>query len=81
MGCPTSLEEHLQIRSQFEDAIRELEQEASMISFETEDILQQVNLNFENHETSNIFGWPKWVTPILTSLAFGLTGMILWGIF
>ena len=33
--------------SQFKDAIRELEHEAGMISFETEDILQQVDLNFE----------------------------------
>ena len=33
--------------SQYKDAICKLEHEAGMISFETEDILQQVNLNLE----------------------------------
>ena len=39
--------------------MRELEQEAGVISFETEDILQQVDLDFERRESSNLFSWAK----------------------
>ena len=52
-----------------------------MISFETEDILQQVNLNFERHESSNLFGWAEWVTPLITGLAYGLTAIDRYGLF
>ena len=52
-----------------------------MISFEIEDILQQVDLNFDEIETSNLFGWAKWVAPLITGLAYGLTAMAKYGLF
>ena len=44
-----------------------LEHRAGVISFETEDILQQVDLDFEHRESSNLFSWAKWVTPLLVA--------------
>ena len=66
--------------SQFQDAIRELEHEAAMISFETEDILQQVDLNFENGEAHNTFGWAKWITPLIAGAIYFIVAMILLGV-
>ena len=40
---------------QFIQAMRELENEASVISSETEDILQQADLNSERRESSNLY--------------------------
>ena len=37
---------------QFNDALQELKHEVGMISFETKDIFQQVDLDFEKHNTS-----------------------------
>ena len=52
---------------QFIQAMRELENEASVISFETEDILQQVDLNSERRESSNLYSWAKWITPLIAA--------------
>ena len=66
--------------SQFKDAIRELEHEAGMISFETEDILQQVDLNFEKVESHDLFGWAKWITPLISGFIYFTAAMILLGV-
>ena len=52
---------------QFIQAMRELENEASVISFEMEDILQQVDLNSERRESSNLYSWAKWITPLIAA--------------
>ena len=66
--------------SQFQAAIRELEHEAGMISFETEDILQQVDLNFEKEEAHDTFGWAKWITPLISGAIYFTVTMILLGV-
>ena len=66
--------------SQFKDAIHELEHEAGMISFETKDILQQVDLNFEKVEFHNLFGWAKWITPLISGYIYFTVAMILLGV-
>ena len=66
--------------SQFKDAIHELGHEAGMIHFETEDILQQVDLNFEKVESLDIFGWAKWITPLLSGFIYFTVAMILLGV-
>ena len=55
-------------------------QDARMISFETEDILQPVDLNLEKMETSDLFGWSKWITPSLSRLIYVLAGMVFYGL-
>ena len=40
----------------FLQALKDLEKEAWVISFKTDDILQQVDLNFEHREARNPFG-------------------------
>ena len=52
---------------QFLQAMQELEHEAGVISFETEDILQQEDLDFECQESSNLFSWAKWVSPLIAA--------------
>ena len=66
--------------SLFKDAIHELEHEAGMISFETKDILQQVDLNFEKVEFHNLFGWAKWITPLISGYIYFTVAMILLGV-
>ena len=51
-----------------------------MISFETEDILQQVDLNFEKGEAHDIFGWAKWITPLISGAIYFTVTMILLGV-
>ena len=41
---------------QFIQVMWELEHKAGVISFETEDILQQVDSDIERHESNNLFG-------------------------
>ena len=52
---------------QFLQAMQELEHEAGVISFEPEDILQQVDLDIERRESRDVFGWPKWITPLMVA--------------
>ena len=52
---------------QFLQATQELEHKAGVISFETEDVLQQVDLDFERQESCNVFGWAKWITPLISA--------------
>ena len=66
--------------SQFKDAIRELKHEAGMISFETEEILQQFDLNFEKVEAHDLFGWAKWITPLISGFIYFTVAMILLGV-
>ena len=47
--------------------MQELEHEAGVISVETEDILQQVVLDFEPRESRNIISWAKWITPLIAA--------------
>ena len=47
--------------------MQEMEHEAGVISFETEEILQQVDLDFERRESSNLFSWAKWITPLIAA--------------
>ena len=56
--------------------MQELEHEAGVISFETEDILQQEDLDFECQESSNLFSWAKWVTPIIAGITSFLLSII-----
>ena len=51
-----------------------------MILFETEDILQQVDLNFEKFESKVLFGWEKWITPLILGLIYFVIDMILLGL-
>ena len=51
-----------------------------MISFETEDILQQVDLNFEKEEAHDTFGWAKWITPLISGAIYFTVTMILLGV-
>ena len=53
---------------QFLQAMQELEQTAGVVSFETEDILQQVALDFERGEARDLFSWAKWVTPLISAV-------------
>ena len=53
---------------QFLQAMQELEQAAGVISFETEDILQQVDLDFQHQEARDLFSWAKWVTPLISAV-------------
>ena len=53
---------------QFLQAMQELEQAARVISFETEDTLQQVDLYFERQEARDLFSWAKWVTPLISAV-------------
>ena len=53
---------------QFLQAMQELEQTAGVVSFETEDILQQVDLDFERKESRDLFSWAKWVTPLISAV-------------
>ena len=66
--------------SQFKAAIHELKHKTGMISFETEDILQQVDLNFEKIESNDIFGWAKWITPLISGFIYFTVAMILLGV-
>ena len=52
---------------QFLQAMQEMEHEAGVISFETEEILQQVDLDFERRESSNLFSWAKWIAPLIAA--------------
>ena len=51
-----------------------------MISFETEDILQQVDLNFEKVEAHDVLGWAKWITPLISGFIYFTVAMILLGV-
>ena len=51
-----------------------------MTSFETEDILQQVDLNFEKGEAHGTFGWAKWITPLISGAISFTVAMILVGV-
>ena len=58
--------------------MQELEQAAGVISFETEDILQQVDLDFERQEARDLFSWAKWVTPLISAvISFVLSIVVL----
>ena len=48
--------------------MKELEHKAGVILFETEDILQQVDLDFEGREACHVFGWAKWITPLISAV-------------
>jgi hypothetical protein len=50
----------------FKTALQELEHEAGMLSFETEDILQQIHLDNDRREARDYFGWAKWITPLIS---------------
>ena len=52
----------------------------NMISFETADILQQVDLNFEKFESKVLFGWGKWIAPLISGLIYFVIDMILLGL-
>ena len=64
---------------QFLQAMQELEHEAGVISFETEDILQQVDLDFERREARDVFGWAKWITPMISAIISFVLSMFVMG--
>ena len=64
---------------QFPLAMQELEHEAGVISFETEDILQQVDLDFKRREARNLFSWAKWVTPLISAVISFVLSMFVMG--
>ena len=53
---------------QFLQAMQLLEHEAEVILFETEGILQQLYLDFERKESRDVFGWAKWITPLISAV-------------
>ena len=53
---------------EFLQAVKDLEEAAGVVSFETKDVLQQVDLNFEWRKSRNLFSWAKWITPIIAGI-------------
>ena len=64
--------------SEFLQAVKDLEEAA--VSFETEGVLQQDNLKFEQRKARNPFGWAKWVTPIIAGIISFLLSIIVVGL-
>ena len=66
---------------EFLRAVHELEESAGVVSFETEDVLQQVDLNFERQENRNYFSWAKWITPVIAGVISFILSIIVVGLF
>ena len=64
----------------FLQAVKYLEEAAGVVSFETEDVLQQVDLNSERRKSRNLFSWAKWITPIIAGIMSFLLSIIVVGL-